>query len=163
MATKFYCARETPIVFRESTGDAVLTFKNLNLGEGRISARFDRGAGSKPLLYKWKASVAWETAPSVGEYAEFVLAESDGTIVDGTVGTADAAMTAGQMSNLPSIGLVKAQTTDTHTLFVKSGYCLISEQYFSVGVWNASTGYRLENTTGNVCLISFTPVVDESQ
>lgn len=162
MANKIYGATETALVFKDSGGDAVITLQNLAYAAGRLSARYDRGAGSKPRLYKWRAVMQWETAPIVGEYAEIYIAESDGTTADANVGTADAALTAGQVSNLSAIGIVKAQTTDTATSFVRSGYCLISERYFSVGVWNYSAGDNLENTA-NACSVTLTPVPDEVQ
>lgn len=162
MTQKIYGAIETAIAFKDSGGDAVITLQNLAFGAGRLSARVDRGAGSKPRLYKWRAVMQWETAPVVGEYAEIYLAESDGTTADANVGTADAALTSGQVLNLPALGIVKAQTTDTATSFVRSGYCLISERYFSVGVWNYSAADNLENTA-NACSITLTPVPDEIQ
>lgn len=162
MANKVYAATETALVFKDSGGDAVITLQNLAAGVGRLSARYDRGTGSKPRRYKWRAVIQWETAPVVGEYAEIYLAESDGTTADANVGTADAALTAGQKLNLPLIGLVAAQTTDTATSFVRSGYCWISERYFSVGVWNASAADNMENTA-NASTVTFTPVPDEIQ
>lgn len=162
MANKIYAAPETALVFKDSGGDAVITLLNLAFAAGRLSARYDRGAGSKPRLYKWRGVMQWETAPVVGEYAEVYLAESDGTTADANVSTADAALTAGQVLNLSPIGLVKAQTTDVATSFVRSGYCLISERYFSVGVWNYSAADNLENTS-NACSITFIPVPDEIQ
>jgi len=63
MANKIYGAIETAVTFKESGGDAVITLKNLGYGAGRLSARYDRGAGSKPRLYKCRAVMQWETAP----------------------------------------------------------------------------------------------------
>jgi hypothetical protein len=162
MGNKVYVAPEAALTFKDSGGDAVLALQNLGYGAGRISARYDRGEGSHPRLYKWRAVIQFETAPVVGEYVEIFLAESDGTNADGNVGTADAALTAGQKSNLNPLGPVRAQTTDTGASFTASGYCLISERYFSVGVWNNSAGDNLKNTA-NASFVVLTPVPDEIQ
>jgi hypothetical protein len=162
MANKVYRAIETAITFKDSGGDAVITLANLGFGDGRLSAQYDRGAGSKPARYKWKGVFQFESAPAVGERVEIYLAESDGTSADGAVGTSDAALTAGQKSNLKMIGIVLAQTTDTATNFIASGLCTIWERYISVGVWNASAGANLENTA-NANFVTLTPMPEEIQ
>ena len=161
MANKIYAATETPVVFQDSGGTEPITLANLAAGAGRLSDQYDRGTGSKPRLYKWRAKFAFETAPVVSEYVEVFLAESDGTTADAGVGASDAALTAGQKLNLSLIGIVKVQTTDVDTGFVASGYCLISERYFSVAVWNAAAD-NLQNDA-NASSITFTPVPDEIQ
>ena len=161
MANKVYVAPETALVFKGSGGDAVITLNNLAAGAGRLSARYDRGAGSLPRLYKWRGVFQFETAPVVSEYVEVLIAESDGTTADGNVSTADAALTAGQKLNIDMAGLVKVQTTDAATNFAASGYCLLSERYFSVVVWN-TTADNLK-ATANVCSVTLTPVPDEIQ
>jgi len=162
MPNKIYSATETAIVFKDSGGDAVITTTNLGFGAGRISARYDRGAGSKPRLYKWRGVMQWENNPVAGEVVEIVLAESDGTLADGVVGTADAALTAGQKMNLGLVGIVRAQAATGSVDNIASGYCLISERYFSVGVWNGSAAKNLKNTA-NVSYLVFTAVPDEVQ
>lgn len=162
MANKIYRASETAITFKDSGGDAVITLQNLAFGAGRISAQYDRGTGSKPARYKWKAVFQFATAPELGEVVELYLAESDGTYVDGTVGTADAALTTDKRRNLRPIGAVIADTTSTATNVIGSGIVEIWERYFSVGVWNAADAENLQNTA-NVNLIIFTPMPDEIQ
>jgi len=162
MTQKIYRAIETAITFKDSGGDAAITLQNLGFGAGRISARYDRGAGSKPMRYKWKAVVQFETAPAVGETVDLYKAESDGTYADGNVGSSDAALTSGQKKNLTLIGQVVAQTADAATNFIASGICMIWERYFSLGVWNASAGDNLKNTA-NVSVVTFTPMPDELQ
>src|SRR3990167_5077663 len=127
MANKVYVAPETALSLRDSGGDAVLTLNNLAFGVGRISAQVDRGAGSKPRLYKWRGIFQFETAAVVGEIVEIYLAEATtATDIDGVVGQSDAAMTAVQKSNLKLMGVVLVQSTSTATDFVASGYVLIS-------------------------------------
>lgn len=162
MTNKIYTASETAITFKESGGDAAITLLNLGYGAGRISAQYDRGAGSKPMRYSWKGVFQFETTPVVGELVELYLAQSDGTVVDGVVGTSDAALTTDKRRNLDLIGVVVVDTTSTATNIVASGICYIWQRYFSVGIWNASAGDNLENTA-NVNYITFTPIPDEVQ
>jgi len=162
MTQKIYRAIETPITFKDSGGDAVITLANLGFGAGRISAQYDRGAGSKPMRYKWKGAFQFETAPVVGEVVELYIAESDGTYVDGTVGVADAVLASNARKNLMLIGLVVVDTVSTATDIIGSGTCLIWERYFSAGVWNASVADNLKNTA-NACIVIFTPMPDEIQ
>jgi hypothetical protein len=162
MANKVYRATETALTFKDSGGDYVLSLQNKTYQAGQISARVDRGTGSKPRVYQWRAVIQWETNPSVGEYAEILIAESDGTNVDGNVGSVDAALTSGQKSNLKLIGIVKAQTANSATSFIASGLCEINDRYFSVGVWNNSAGANLENTA-NASYVILTPMPDEIQ
>lgn len=162
MANKIYRAIESAIRFKDTDATYTLALKNLAYAAGRISDRVDRGAGSLPQDYRWKAVIQWETAPVVGEYAEIYVSESDGTNEDGNVGTTDAALTSGQKSNLRLIGVVKAQTTDVATDFIASGVFTIDERYFSIGVWNASAGDNLENTD-DASWVEVTPIPPEIQ
>lgn len=162
MANKIYRAVETTLTFRDSSGDAVITLQNLAFGAGRVSARYDRGAGSLARIFEWRAIVQFETAPALGELVEIYLITSDGTYVDGTLGTSDAAMSSDKRKNGKLIGCIVVDTTSTATDIVASGFCLINTRYFSVGVWNASAGDNLKNTA-NTSRVIFTPSPDEVQ
>lgn len=162
MTNKIYYAPESAITFKDSGGTAVLTLQNLGYGAGRISAQYDRGTGSKPMRYSWKGAVQFETAPAIGELVELYLAQSNGTYVDGTVGTSDAALTTDKRRNLDLIGVIVVDTTSTGVDVVASGICYIWQRYVSVGVWNGSAGDNLKNTA-NVNIIELTPIPDEVQ
>lgn len=162
MPNAIYRAIGTTLSFRDSGGDAVLTLQNLAFGAGRVSARYDRGAGSLPRLYHWRAIVQFETAPAVGEIVEIYLFESDGTYMDGTLGTSDAALGSDKRKNGKLIGVIVVDTTSTATDIVASGMCLINQRYFSVGVWNGSAGDNLKNTA-NTSRVNLAPVNDEIQ
>lgn len=163
MANKLYRAIETPIVFCESGGDKVITLINLAFGAGRVSAQQDRGAGSVAGLYEVIGVFQFETAPAVGEAVEIYLFQSDGTYVDGTVGTADAALTTEKRRNGMLIGAVIADTTSTATNIVgRFQNVPISSRYYSIGVWNASAADNLENTA-NANRVIVTPMPPELQ
>lgn len=152
----------TPITFCETGGDVAITLLNLAAGAGRVSVRYDRGAGDKSVLHLWQGKFQFETAAIVGEGVEIWLFESDGTLADGVIGAIDAELTAGMKYNGKLIGTVYAQTTGTATDFVASGICEIWQQYYSIGVWNGSTGDNLENTA-NVNKVIITPLAMDIQ
>ncbi len=162
MPNKIYVAEETPITFQDSGGTVVITLQNLAFGVGRISARRDRGTGSKAGRHKWKAKIQFETAPIIGEVVEIYLSESDGTYADGTPGTADAALASDKRRNLKLIGRVIVDTISVTTDIVASGVFMLYERYYSIGIWNASAGDNLENTA-NASIITITPYPDEIQ
>lgn len=163
MANKVYRAVETAITFRDSSGDVVITLQNLAFGAGRVSAQYDRGTGSKAALHEVIGVFQFETAPALGETVEIYLFQSDGTYVDGTVGTADAALTSDKRKNGMLIGAVIVDTTSVTTDIVgRFQNVPISSRYYSIGVWNASAGDNLENTA-NASRVIVTPMPPEIQ
>lgn len=163
MANKLYRAVETAITFRDSSGDVVLTLQNLAFGAGRVSAQYDRGAGSLAQLHEVIGVFQFETAPALGEAVEIYLFESDGTYQDGTVGTSDAALTSDKRRNGMLIGAVLADTTGTATNIVARFKDVpITSRYYSIGVWNASAADNLEDTA-NASRVIVTPMPPELQ
>ena len=162
MANKVYRAIETAVRFKDTDATYTLTLNNLAASTGgRISDRVDRGAGSLPRLYRWKAVMQFETAPVVGQYVEILISQSDGTNEDGNVGTTDGALTEAVAANLDTIGIVRVQTTDVDVDNIASGTCLIEERYYSVGVLNrAADNLRAEN---DYSWVELTPMPDEIQ
>jgi hypothetical protein len=163
MPSKVYRAVETPIVFRDSGGDVVITLNNLGFGAGRVSARYDRGAGSVAESHEVTGVFQFETAPALGEAVELYLFQSDGTYMDGTLGTSDAALTADKRRNGILIGAVIVDTTSTATdIVARFQNVPITSRYYSIGVWNASAGDNLENTA-NASRVIVTPMPPEAQ
>jgi hypothetical protein len=163
MPNKIYRASETPITFRDSGGDAVITLQNLAFGAGRVSARYDRGVGSVAKLHEVTGVFQFETAPALGEAIEIYLFESDGTYMDGTLGTSDAALSSDKRRNGMLLGAVVADTTSATTdIIARFKDVPITSRYYSIGVWNASAGDNLENTA-NASRIIITPMPDEIQ
>lgn len=163
MPQKIYRALETPVVFRDSGGDVVMTLQNLGFGAGRVSAQRDRGAGSQSQLHEVTGVFQFETAPQIGEVIEIWLFQSDGTYVDGTVGTTDAALTSDKRRNGLFVGAVQVDTTSTATDIVgRFADVPISSRYYSMGAWNASTGDNLRNVA-NTSRVIVTPQPPEIQ
>lgn len=163
MPNKIYRATETPITFRDSSGDVVLTLQNLGFGAGRVSARYDRGAGSLAELHEVIGVFQFETAPALGEAIEIYLFQSDGTYMDGTLGTSDAALSSDKRRNGILVGAVIADTTSASTdIIARFQNVPISSRYYSIGVWNASAGDNLRNTA-NTSRVIVTPMPLEIQ
>jgi hypothetical protein len=163
MPNLIYRAVETAITFRDSGGDVVLTLNNLGFGAGRVSARYDRGAGSRAELHEVTGVFQFATAPALGEAIEIYLFQSDGTYMDGTLGTSDAALSADKRRNGILIGAVIADTTSTATdIIARFQNVPISSRYYSIGVWNASAGDNLNNSA-NTSRVIVTPMPPEIQ
>jgi hypothetical protein len=160
---KAYADTASAITFKDSGGSAVITLQNLAFGTGRISAAFDRTAGAKPTLYKVNATIQWENDPVATETAEVVVVDHDGTTIPGGMGAADAAVTVyaklGQCNSLPLLVSAEAATGSTNR--IASGFAYLGDRYVSVVVWNGSAAKALKNTA-NVCVITLTPVVEQS-
>jgi hypothetical protein len=159
---KIYRATETPVVFCESGGTEPFTLINLAAGAGRVSDQYDRGAGSLAELHEVTGVFQFETAPVVGQVVELYLFQSDGTYMDGTLGTSDAALTADKRRNGILIGAVIVDTTSAATnVIARFQNVPISSRYYSIGVWNA-TEDNLENTA-NASRVIVTPMPPEIQ
>lgn len=156
MVTTIYRAVETAITFKDSGGSAVWTLQNLASDAKRISARYDRGAGSLPSRYRWRAVIQWTATPVIGQWIEFYIAGSDGTNADGNIGTSDAATLQVELWNMLHIGCVRVQTATGAANNIASGMVDIWDRYVSVGCWN-QTSTALQNTA-NVSFLTLTPM-----
>jgi len=156
MPTAIYRAVETAITFKDSGGSAVWTLQNLAGDAKRISARYDRGAGSLPIRYQWRAVVQWAATPVAGHWIEFYISGSDGTNSDGNVGTSDAATFHRELWNMLHIGCVRVQAATGAANNIASGVVDIWDRYISVGCWNQATT-ALQNTA-NVSYLILTPM-----
>jgi hypothetical protein len=164
MPNKIYRAVETPIVFSDSGSDVVISLQNLaGSGTGRVSARYDRGADSRAALHEVIGVFQFATAPQIGEVVEIYLFQSDGTYMDGTLGTSDAALAADKLRNGMLIGAVVVDTTSTDTDIVGRFIDVpISSRYYSVGVFNRVVSDNLRNTA-NTSRVIVTPMPPEIQ
>ena len=163
MANLIYRSQETAIQFSDTDGDFAITLANLGTSAGRISARVDRGAGSKPMRYKWRSSLQFQATPAVGlnGVVDILLCESDGTYADANLGTTNSAIATWYVAaNLQTIGQVRVQSATANLSFVSSGICWIVERYFQIGVWNYSTALRNSNNINRIIVI---PMPDEVQ
>jgi hypothetical protein len=162
MANKVYTNPESAVTFKDSGGAGLrLTLNNLAAGQGRISDRYDKGAGARASRYKWRATLQFAAAPSPGEAVHLCLSTSDGSDPDGQVGAADAPLTDAKRVNLLDLGVVLADVTAADTKITASGVVEILDRYFSVGVWNA-TGRNLR-AMNDASYITLTPLPEEIQ
>jgi hypothetical protein len=160
---KIYLASETPLLFADAaqTPTRQLTLTALAQNTGRVSAQHDRGATSGARLYEWRLRCSLTGTNVVGATIELYAFTSDGTNVDGEVGTADAALTTDKRNNGKPLGLLIVDQTTTNVIMSASGVVLVTARYFSLGVWNATT---LPLTTGtSLHRVTMTPLVWEIQ
>ncbi len=155
MASKVYIARETPVVWSDTTGDEALTLNNLAAGAGRVGARHDYGTGSTAGDFSWRFTCQFDTTPVVGETVDIYLATSDGTEEDGQVGTADAALSAeDKLKNLHYLGSLIVDVATVDIDFTVSGITFIPTRYVSPVIFNNTTDDNLQatNDTGEFTL-----------
>lgn len=163
-ANKLYVTPETVITFADSaqTPTATITLSALATVTGRVSAQHDRGAGAHAMCYLWFATFQLTGTNVVGSTIDLYLALSDGTNVDGSVGTADAALASvNNLLALRFIGSLPVYQTTTNTAMNTSGFYCTAARYMSLVVYNATT-LPLKTDTG-VHKVSFFPMPMEIQ
>jgi len=161
MTHKIYRAIETAKTFQDSGGDYVLSLASLAVNAGRSSALVDRGVGSQPMRYVWRAIITWATTGVIWDTAEVYVSESDGTIYDSSW-SANAAVVENSFENATPLGRVYCQMTSSATASIVSGIVILSARYYMVGVWNRSTTKTL-NATANLSKVILTAMPDEIQ
>jgi len=162
MPNKIYINPETAITFKASGGTVAFTPTSLAASAGRVSAQHDRGTSARAASFEWRVKTKFNTQPVVNEIIELYLATSDGTIVDGNVGTADAALASGdKWNNLHYIGSIVVDKADVAEVFHASGEFRLIAQKFSVVWWN-NTADALSSTAGDHEFIA-TPIPPEIQ
>jgi hypothetical protein len=166
VASKVYVAPETAITFLASAGTVVFTPTSLADQNGRISARHDRGSGSRAAWYEWRSWCKADVTPTVGKAVVVALSTSDGTIQDGAFGTADAAVSStsslarNKLSNLRPLGAMLADG-DAGNLLNASGIIYVPSRHVSV-YWFNDLGQALSGTAGDHGF-SLTPMPEELQ
>lgn len=164
MANLIYQAPGTTVTFKSSGGDVTFTNTSVSNGAGRISAQWDRGAGSKPGLYRWEATTKAAAALAVGVTLEIYLATAhvSSSQIDGNQSTADAAFSAtDKRRNLQWVGAIVADSTTNGEVQNASGTVFITARYVSVVWWNA-LGQALSGTAGDH-VFTLTPYPAEIQ
>lgn len=136
MANKIYTLSETAVVWSVG-GTPDLDLGGLAADAVRVGQQKDFGAASRAFEYDWHFFMdGFDTAPVVGEDVRIYLAFSDGTNVDGDVGTADAGGATVDLPNLLRIGSVVVQTVTAGDNLIASGHVQIFARYVSVVIHN---------------------------
>lgn len=161
MANLVYAKRETPIVWKDSAGDLVITLNNLAAGAVRVGAQKDFGAGSTAEWFTWRLTVQFETAPVVGETVPVYLSWSDGAEEDGQLGAADAAGDTNSIKNMKLIGVLVVTSTDADHDMTASGMCRIPTRYVSPCIYNKTADNLAAHN--DVSEFTLTPVPPEVQ
>ena len=151
----------TAVTF-SSTGDVAWSPASVAFQAGRKSAQWDRGASPQSDEYSWRAKIALQATPALGESIDFYMATSDGTIIDGTTTAGDAAFTdAAALNNMLYIGslIVDTDTTDS---IQASGVFRMTERYGILVMWNNTVAETLSATASDHAFI-VKPVYPEIQ
>jgi hypothetical protein len=161
MANLIYMLPGTPITWKDSGGDKVITAQNLAFGAGRVGAQHDRGAGAKAKLHEICVVCQWTASPAVGDALNLFLLESDGTFIDDNVGASDAALSVQPVSGFVGSVIAKSASGATNFIARFRDYPL-TQRYVSPALWNASATKNLQNTANVTCII-ITPNPDQIQ
>lgn len=166
MTNPIYQKQGTPVVWKDSGGDLVITLQNLAFGAGRQGATKDWGALStaRPTLYKFRLELSFETAPVVDEAVSIYWKSSDDNVVwDNDDGTGDIALSStNKLRNLQLIGTLIVDEAVADVTMSVSGYFRNYERYGAPVIYNGSAGDNLQNTANDASL-TITPVYDEIQ
>jgi hypothetical protein len=161
---KIYVDPETAITFGDSaqTPTVTITLSALASAAGRVSAQLDRGATARAMCYRWEGTFQLTGTNVVGATIDLYLATSNGSHVDGEVGTADAALSSvNKLLNLRFMGSVIVDQTTTNTDMTGSGTYCTSARYFSLVVYdNTTLPLKTDTATSHVTL---TPIPMEIQ
>lgn len=163
MANKVYHAVETALVIKSSGGDVAITCTSLANNAGRVSAQLDRGAGSKPQLYRWEFECKLVATPTIGNAVSLYLAtaQANAASPDGNVGTTDAALSSlEKRRNLQFVGVVEIDVAST-ALQKGAGVVQIDSRYISLVVINEG-GSAFSATAGDT-IFTLIPIPPEIQ
>jgi hypothetical protein len=164
MANLIYTAIQTPILFADSAQaeDATLTLSALATVTGRISAQYDRGAGSLASWYTWELVWSLTGTNVVGAVVEIYAAVTNVSArAPGGLGTSDAALVTAKRNNLALAGFAYVDQTTTNTVMYARGTLWIPGRYVSMGVWNGTT--LPFQTSTSLHQLYLTPLADEIQ
>jgi len=155
---KILAARGTRITFEASGGDVVLTLTSLAATAGRISATYDKGAGSQEKHFIGGLLTQWATVPNASVIRVYLIeqieARDGGTPafkVPGDLGSADAAvadedrfLAAGSL-----IGrLVVPPSPAINTEYVSLPFDFLTRaRKFQIGVFNATADALTSDAT----------------
>jgi hypothetical protein len=151
MANKVYIQEETAKTWTDTGGDYTLDLGSLAPDGVKVGAQY---------AYKFVID-GFDTAPVVGETVDLYLAFSDGTYVDGDVGTADAAGFTADLPNLMYLGSASVQTTTAADNLIISGLVNIPFRYVSPVVHNNTADALLGTSDAHKFIL--TPVPPEVQ
>ena len=162
MANKIYINQETSKTWTDTAGDYTMDLGSLAADAVRVGQQGDLGAAPRADMYAWKLVIdGFDTAPVVGETVDLYLAFSDGTNVDGQVGTSDAAGSTVQLPNLLFLGAASVQTATASDELIISGTCQITQRYVSPVIHNNTADALLGTADAHKFIL--TPVPAEVQ
>lgn len=162
MANAIYTKQGTPVVFKDSGGNVTMTLAGVDHGSGRVSAQWDRGASPWPRRHRVYCAFAMDNdhATVVGGSISVHLAVSDGTTVDGRLGTSDAALTDSNLllNPLPIGSVIMDAANAADGTIMRGSFTVdIDDRYVSLVIWNGTTD-KIKSG-----IITVTPCYEEVQ
>jgi len=165
MPNKVYINPETAITWSDAGATNVIDLGGLSDGAVRVGAQHDLGSSARSDMYEWRLKIdGFDSAPVVGETIDLYFAyadASDNTLIDGDVGTSDAAGATADLPNLQYAGSVVVQTTTAGDDLVASGIIQIASRYVSPVVHNNTADALLGTSDDH--WVYLTPVPAEVQ
>jgi hypothetical protein len=157
----------TPLVFKNTGGDAVWIPADTALALGRQSAVLDLTA-LHALRYEWRCTVQWVATPAAGDQFRIYLVTSSASataaLTDGgsTFGDAEVAAATEVLyqANTKLIGIVTATAADV--IFCASGIIEIGARYVGVCGYNGSATKAMHATDATFHF-TLTPLIDDVQ
>ena len=149
----------------EAGADVAWSMEGVTNGAGRVSAQIDWGALPRPSRYEWHCEVQWQATPTQGKALELYIAtapDNDATMIDGDVGSSDAALGDADMRrNLRAIGAVVSENAAASEICKASGEFECSSRYMSIVGYN-DAGATINATDSNF-VFYIQPVYDQAQ
>jgi len=153
MANETYINKGTALLVNGEAGAAYAwSVEGVANGAGRVSAQIDLGAAPRPERFVWHCSAQWQATPTQGSGLELYKAgarDGDATLIDGDIGSSDAALGDVDMRrNLAYFGFVTSENAAASEACVKSGEFQHTERYISLVAYNAG-GSAINATDSN--------------
>lgn len=167
MPSRLYYAPETKITFKGSGGDALITFATTPDGRVAASAQYDRGADSRPGLYRWRCKITANGSPSAGTLASLFLAQTDdNTDIPSRLSTSDQELSAANSFNATrnlgqTIGCINVDSNSADQTFTATGVCFVYFRYITFVIYN-QIGVAFSSTESDH-YFEMTPIPPEFQ
>lgn len=168
-AGDIYGVLGTPVVWRDSGGDEVITCNSMAAANAREGARHDFGAGAKPIGFRWLARTQWTSAPTIYSQLEIHLALWDdetgpGDAWGNLAGADTAYSTAAGIAKRLSLRFIGGPRAETSAVgpFITGGEIWFPARYVSPFLYNGGN-VALAATATYATLLRLTPIYAQVQ
>lgn len=153
MANEAYVKENTTLLISGASGaDYAWSMEGVTTANGRVSAQIDLGASPRPAWFSWACKLQFQATPTQGLGVALFKGgapSSDATMIDGDVGSTDAALADIDMRrNLVQFGYVVSENAAANELCIASGNFYHPHRYLTLVGFNES-GATLNATDTN--------------